>query len=78
MSPLLIPPSSTGPENAQQHSIRVQVLLTMEQDRLYKEEARDLLDQRLHVVTTNQDLQNSTRNFVWLAGYYLRTDKPIR
>ena len=43
LSPLLTPPSSTGPENAQQRAIRIQVLLSTGQDRLSKEEATELL-----------------------------------
>ena len=34
--PLLTPPSSAGPTNAQQQAIRIQVILSMGQDRLSK------------------------------------------
>ena len=37
--PLLTPPYSAGPANAQQRAMRIQVLLSMRQDRLSKEEA---------------------------------------
>ena len=57
--------------------MRIQVLLSMGQDRLSKEEAGDLLDQRVHVLTSTQDLRHSTRNFVKLAGEYLGEDIPI-
>ena len=40
ISPLLPPPSSAGLSNAKQQSMRIQFLLTIEQDRLSKEEAR--------------------------------------
>ena len=36
ISPLLTPPYSTGPENSQQRTIRIQVLLSMGQDCLSK------------------------------------------
>ena len=71
ISPLLTPPSSAGPENYQQRAMRIQVLLSMGQDRLSKEEAGELLDQRVHVLTSTQDLRHPTRNFVKLAGDYL-------
>ena len=44
LSPLLTPPSSAGPANAQQRTMRIQVLLSMGQDRLSKEEATEILD----------------------------------
>ena len=68
ISPLLTPPFSAGPANAQQREMRIQVLLSMGQDRLSKEEVTELLDQRVHVLTLTQDLRHSTRNFVWLVG----------
>ena len=49
--PLLTPPSSAGPANAQQLEMRIQVFLSMGQDRLPKEEAGELLDQRVYVLT---------------------------
>ena len=42
--PLLTPPSSTGPANARQRAMRIQVLLLVGQDRLPKEESGELLD----------------------------------
>ena len=36
LSPLLTPPSSLGPMNAQQQEMRIQVILSMVQDRLLK------------------------------------------
>ena len=57
--------------------MRIQVLLSMGQDRLSKEEADDLLDQRVHVLTSNQELHHSTRNFVKLVGGYLGDLSPI-
>ena len=49
----------------------------MGQDCLSKEEAGKLLDQRVHVLTSTQELRHSTQNFVKLAGFYLREDIPI-
>ena len=43
----------------------------MRKYRLSKEEAGDLLDQRVHVLTSTQELHQSTRNLVKLAGEYL-------
>ena len=37
LSPLLTPPSSAGPANAEQRAMRIQLLLSMGQDRLSKE-----------------------------------------
>ena len=51
--------------------MRIQVLLSMGQDLLSKEEVKDLLDQRVHVLTSTQELGHSTRNFLKLAGDYL-------
>ena len=49
----------------------------MGQDRLSKEEATELLDQRVHVLTSTQELRHSTRNFVRLAGDYLGEGSPV-
>ena len=49
----------------------------MGQDRLSKEEAGDLLEQRVLVLTSTQELRHSTRNFVKLAGDYLGEEGPI-
>ena len=57
--------------------MRIQVLLSMVQDRLSKEEATELLDQRVHVLTSTQELRHSMRNFVRLAGYYLGEGSPV-
>ena len=39
----------------------------MGQDRLSKEESGELLDQRVHVVATTQEIHYSTRNFVQIT-----------
>ena len=75
--PLLTPPSSAGPANAHQQAIRIQVLLSMGHDCLSKEEATELLYQRVHVLTSTQELRHSTRNFVKLAGGYLGEGSPV-
>ena len=54
-----------------------QFLLSMGQDHLSKEEAVELLDQRVHILTSTQYLCHLTRNFVKLAGYYLGEESPI-
>ena len=51
--------------------MQVQVLLAMGKDCLSKEEARELLDQQVHMVTTTQELRHITINFMWVAGVYL-------
>ena len=43
----------------------------MGQDRLSKEEVTELLDQRVHVLTSTQELRHSTCNVVKLSGDYL-------
>ena len=43
----------------------------MGQDFLSKEEAVEMMDQRVHVVKMTQDLWNFTKNFVKLTGDYL-------
>ena len=55
----------------------IQVLLSMGQDSLSKEEATELLDQRVHVLTSTQELLHLTRNFVKLTGDYLGEESPI-
>ena len=77
LSTLLTLPSSAGPENSQQCPMRIQVLLSMGKDCLSKEEATEILDQRVHVLTSTQALRHSTRNFVKLAGDYLGEEIPI-
>ena len=77
LSPLLIHPSSTGSENYQQISIRVQVLIPMGQYRLSKEEADKILDQRFHMVAATQKLRHNTQNFLRLTGYFLGTERPL-
>ena len=67
-SPFLTTPSSAGPENAQQREMQVQVLLSMDQDRLPKEEAGNPPDQQFHVVTTTREPRNNTRNFFGIGG----------
>ena len=49
----------------------------MGKDPLSKEEATELLDQRVHVLTLSQELCHSTRNFVWIAGDYLGEGSPV-
>ena len=55
----------------------IQVLLSMGQDFLSKEEAGELLDQRVHVLTSTEELRHSTRNFVKIVGDYLGEEIPI-
>ena len=52
----------------------------MGQDHLSKEEAGELLDKRVHVLASSQELQHSTRNFMKLAGDYLvaASHSPLR
>ena len=57
--------------------MRIQVQMSMGQYRLSKEEATELLDQRVHVLTSTQEMRHSTRNFVNLAGDYLGEESPI-
>ena len=55
----------------------VQSLLATGNNRLPKEDAGDLLDQRVHVVTTSQELCHIKKNFVKLAGDYLGEEIPL-
>ena len=57
--------------------MRTQFLLSMGQDRLSKEEAGELLYQRVHILVSTQELRHSTRNFVKLVGDYLGEESPI-
>ena len=57
--------------------MQLQVLLSMGQDQIPEEESRDILYQRVHMVTTSQDLQHSPINFVRLAREYLGTDGTL-
>ena len=77
LSPLLTPPYSTVHANAQQRAMQIQFLLSVVQDRLSKEESGGLLNQRVHVLTSTQELCHSTRNFVKLAEDYLGEESPI-
>ena len=45
--------------------------------RLSKEEAGELLDQRVHVLKATQELRHLTQNFVKLAGDYLGEESSI-
>ena len=63
--------------NAQQREMRIQFLLSMGQDQLSKEEAGELLYQRVHVLKSTQELRHLTRNFVKLAGDYMGEERPI-
>ena len=49
----------------------------MGQAHLSKEEAGELLYQRVHVVTTSQELRHSTKNSVKLASDYLGEEIPL-
>ena len=49
----------------------------MGHDLLSKEEAGELLDQRVHILTSTQELRHSTQNFVKLAGEYLGEESQI-
>ena len=64
LSSLITPPSFSGLANAQQCVMRVQVFLSMGQDRVSREEDWELLDQRVYMVTTTQELRQSTINFL--------------
>ena len=57
--------------------MKIQVLLSMGQDRMSKKEATELMDERVHVLTSTQELRHSTRNFVRLAGHYLGEGSPV-
>ena len=54
LSPLLTLPPSAGLANDQHQGMQIQFLLAMWQYRLSKEEAIELLYQRVHMVTTSQ------------------------
>ena len=49
----------------------------MSQERLSKDDYRELLEQWFHVVTMTQELYNSTRNFVRVSGDYLSAGRPL-
>ena len=57
--------------------MRIQVLPSMGQYRLSKEEAGELLDQRVHVLLSTQELSHSVRKFVKLTEDYLGKERPI-
>ena len=57
--------------------MRIQVLLSMVKDCLSKEELGELLDQRVQVLTSTQELRPLMRNFVKIAGDYLGEESPI-
>ena len=48
--------------------MKIQVLLAMDKYRLSKEEAGDLLDHRVHMVTTSQELWHSMKKSMKLVG----------
>ena len=77
LPPLFSHAALYGPANAQHCAMRVQVLLAMGQYRLSKEEAGELLDQWVHVVTTTHEICHRTRNFVCLMGDYFRDEGPF-
>ena len=68
---------ASGQEKAQKREMRIQVLLTMVQDRLSKDESGELLDRHIHVVATTQELRHSTRNLVSLTRDYLGTEGSL-
>ena len=57
--------------------MRIQVLLFIVHNRLSKEESTELLNQRVHVLTSTQEMHHVTRNFVKLAGDYLGEGVPV-
>ena len=57
--------------------MRIEVLLSMGQDCLSKEEVKELLDQRVQVLTSTQELRHLTRKFVRLAVDYLGKGSPV-
>ena len=57
--------------------MNIQVILSMVQDPLSKEEETESLDQRVHVLTSTEELRHSTRNFVRIAGDYLGEGSPV-
>ena len=68
---------AAGTANSQQRAMRIQVLLSIGKDLLSMEEAVELLDQRVHVLASTQELQHSTRKFVKLAGDYIGAEIMI-
>ena len=57
--------------------MHIQFLLSMGQDHLSKEEAAEILNQSVHMLTSTQELCHLTRNFVKLAGDYLGKGSPV-
>ena len=57
--------------------MQIQVFLSMVQYCLSKEDVGELLEQRVHVLASTQDLRHLTRNFVNLAGDYMGEEIPI-
>ena len=57
--------------------MRIQVLLSLGHDFLSKEEAVDILNHRVDVLASTQELRHSTRNLVKLVGDYLGEIRPI-
>ena len=53
------------------------MIMLMGQDRLSKEDAGNLLDQRVHVFASTQGLRQLTWNFVKVVGGYLGVEIPI-
>ena len=49
----------------------------MGQDSLYKEKAGELVDQRVHALTSTQELRQLPRTYVKLSGGYLGEESPI-
>ena len=49
----------------------------MVQEGLYNEEDGEFLDQRLHMITTTEELQHRTRKFMRMVGDYLVSEGPL-
>ena len=53
-------------------------MLSMGQkDQLSKEEAGEILDQQVHMVSTTQEIRHSIQNFLQLTEDYVRTEGPL-
>ena len=77
LSPHLTPLLSAGTDISQKGAMRIQVLLLMVQDHLFKEEEGELLEQRVHVVNISQELRHGKKNFVKLLGDYLGEESSL-
>ena len=77
LSPLLTLLSSAGSKNPQHRVTKIQIILAMLQDIMSKEEAGELLDQRVHIVTSTQEVRNYSKHFVKIVGDYLGGECPF-